>query len=188
MAKRDARKTKPARRSRSSTKKRNRQTQILNSAIVVLSVTCLAFVTSIVQRHIRGGELIEELTRDLSPPNLSVENYEQSSLSEIEVEVLNGCGVKGAAQQMTDFLRTRYIDVVKTENADHFDYATTLIIQRNQFMENSYKLAELLNISKKDTTRLMFQPDLSLAADITLIIGKDYAQIKPLKIFLSRQP
>ena len=89
---------------------------------------------------------------------------------------------------MTDFLRTRYIDVVKTENADHFDYATTLIIQRNQFMENSYKLAELLNISKKDTTRLMFQPDLSLAADITLIIGKDYAQIKPLKIFLSRQP
>lgn len=55
-------------------------------------------------------------------------------------------------------------------------------------MENSYKLAELLNISKKDTTRLMFQPDLSLAADITLIIGKDYTQIKPLKEFLSRQP
>ena len=187
MAKRGARKTKPVRR-RPSTKKRNHQAHAPNSAIVVLSIVCLAFVTSILQRHIRGGELIEEFTRDMSPPDLSIKNYEQSSLSDIEVEVLNGCGVQGAAQQMTDYLRSRYIDVVKTENADHFDYATTLIVQRNEFMENSYKLAELLNISKQDTTRLMFEPDLSLAADITVIIGKDYKKIEPLKKFLSRQP
>ena len=65
---------------------------------------------------------------------------------------------------------------------------SSTLVQRNEFMENSYKLAELLNISKQDTTRLMFQPDLSLAADITVIIGKDYKKIEPLKKFLSRQP
>lgn len=129
MAKRGARKKRSAR-SRPS-KKRNRKASILNGTIVVLSIACLAFVTSTIQRHIRGGDLIEESTRDLSPPDLSIRNYEQSSLSNIEVEVLNGCGVNGAAQQMTDYLRSRYVDVIKTENADHFNYATTLIVQRN---------------------------------------------------------
>jgi len=159
-----------------------------NTAIAILSLICLAFVTSIVHRYWRGGTHIETPVFSPSPPNLTIDYHEQSTFTSIEVEILNGCGVKGIAQQFTDFLRSHQIDVVRTENANHFDYETTFIIQRNQFVESSYRIAELLKIPKSDTTRILIQPDLSLEADVTLIIGKDYTHLRSFQEFLSKQP
>ena len=38
-----------------------------------------------------------------------------------QVEVLNGCGVPGVANQFTDFLRSRGYDVVRFTNAQRYD-------------------------------------------------------------------
>lgn len=122
------------------------------------------------------------------PPSLIIDYEEESPFSSVEVEVLNGCGVQGLAQQFTDFLRSHGVDVIKTENADRFEYQKTLIIQRNQFVESSYRIAELLDIPKSDTTRMLIQPDLSLETDVSLIIGKDYTRIGPFQDFLSTLP
>ena len=114
--------------------------------------------------------------------------YEESPFSTIEVEVLNGCGVAGIAHRFTDFLRSYHFDVIRADNADRFDYETTQIIQRSERMESAYRLAEVLGIPKSDTTKIRIKPDLSLATDVTLIIGKDYNTIKPFQKFLRTQP
>ena len=44
---------------------------------------------------------------------------------DIEVEILNGCGEKGAADLYTVFLRHHGFDVVDFKNASHFNYNKT---------------------------------------------------------------
>lgn len=154
---------------------------------MLLALICVAFIVSIIQRQWRGGSLMADRSLS-SPPGLLIDYRDESPVSAIEVEVLNGCGIPGLAQKFTDFLRTRQVDVINSDNADHFDYEKTLIIQRNQFVERSYRMAEILSIPKSDTTRILIRPDLSLATDVTVILGKDYNQIKPFRQFLSRQP
>ncbi|MBC8174163.1 MAG: LytR C-terminal domain-containing protein [Candidatus Marinimicrobia bacterium] len=174
---------------KSSRKKRsNNRIPLMNTTIVLLSVICLGFLFSIIQRSWRGSIRINQDRRNISPPQLITTSYEESPFSSIEVEVLNGCGVKNLAQHFTDYLRTRHIDVVNTENANHFNYPRTHIIQRSQFFEGSYRVAELLNIPKSDTTRILLKPNLSLDHDVTLVIGQDYNTIKPFRDFLKTQP
>ncbi|MEE9168047.1 MAG: LytR C-terminal domain-containing protein [Candidatus Neomarinimicrobiota bacterium] len=188
MAVKRGRKKKPSSRKKSRRTPAQSIFSFQNTAILLLSLACVAFVTSILHRYFRGGTPVGSELFSSSPPGLSVNYEEAPPLSAIEVEVLNGCGVQGLGQQFTDFLRSHQVDVVKTENAGGFDYEKTLIIQRNEIMGNSYRIAELLNIPKSDTTRLLIQPDLSLETDVTLIIGKDYTTIEPLQEFLSTPP
>lgn len=161
---------------------------LLNLTIVLLGLVSLAFVVSLVHRTWRGGSLFADRPGSPLPPRLIVDYRQEVPMSVIEVEVLNGNGVYGLAAQFTDFLRSKGFDVVNSGNADHFDYPTTLVIQRSERVESSYRMAELLNISKSDTSRLVVQPDLSLATDITVIVGKDYKTIKPFRDFLTHQP
>lgn len=149
---------------------------------------CLVFIASVVHRYWRGGTPVQSGPGASPPPDLIIDLREESIENPIEVEVLNGCGMQGLGQQFTDFLRSHQIDVVKTENADHFQYEKTVIIQRNQYVESSYFIADILKIPKNDTTRILIQPDLSLETDVTLIVGKDYANIKPFQDYLSKHP
>ena len=159
-----------------------------NTAIAILTIFCLGFIASTVQRYWRGGTRFGDSVDAVTPPRMMIDFDEQIPWSPVEVEVLNGCGVQGLGLQFTDFLRSNQIDVIRTENASRFDYETTIIIQRNEFMESSYRIAELLKIPRSDTLRIILQPDLSLETDVTLILGKDYPEIKPFQEFLSKQP
>lgn len=97
-------------------------------------------------------------------------------IQKIQVEVLNGCGVAGVASRLTDYLRDQDIDVVSTGNYKSFNVSTSFIFNRSGKTENSQQIAELLGL---DVQNIRESIDTSLQMDATVVIGKDYKNIKP---------
>ena len=158
-----------------------------NVALVLLSITSVAFVASVVNRHMRGGMTIQDFRQE-APPTLTVAAYDNSLLRDIEVEVLNGCGINGLAQQFTDYLRDKHLDVIRTEDADNFHYDKTIVILRRDEFKKVAQVAKLLDISPRDSIRVFVDPDGSLLTDVTIVIGSDYLNISPVQRFLASQP
>ncbi len=158
-----------------------------NVALVLLSITSVAFVVSVVNRHLRGGMTIQDFRQE-APLALTVAAHDNSLLRDIEVEVLNGCGINGLAQQFTDYLRDKHLDVIRTEDADNFHYDKTIVILRRDEFEKVAQVAKLLDISPRDSIRVFVDPDGSLLTDVTIVIGSDYLNISPVQRFLASQP
>ena len=166
-------------------KRRSSGDTLLNSAIAVLSVVLIVFIISFSGRYTRGGLQIDTASlNQQSEPLLATQYYEMNPIQDIEIEILNGCGEAGLAAKISDYLRSQQIDVVRSENADHFNYTTTMIIQRNEMVEYVRKVAAALDIDITDENRVLVIPDPNRDVDITLIIGKDYTNIKPVAKFL----
>ena len=110
-----------------------RQMGIVNAGIGVMSVLLFAFIFSFSTRQTQTGVPIKAVTFPTSDeaPKLATEIYEANPVLDIEVEIPNGCGEPGVAAKFSEFLRDKRVDVVRSENADNFDYSTTLLIQRN---------------------------------------------------------
>ena len=87
------------------------------------------------------------------------------------VLVLNGCGAEGAADKMTDFLRTKKIDVKNTGNAASWNYPFTLVISRSADMTVARQIAKAL---RTDHIVLIRKEDRTY--DATVIIGPDYRE------------
>ena len=81
--------------------------------------------------------------------------YEKETGHRIQIEILNGCGVVGLASKVSDLLRDNNIDVVRSENADNFNYGETYIIINNS---NKLSLAkELIALLKINDNRATIQ-------------------------------
>ena len=89
----------------------------------------------------------------------------------IQVEVLNGCGVTGVGDGLTDILRAKGIDVVKTGNYRSFDIENTFIIDRLGKIETADRVADSLNLNKRF---IITEKNKSYFLDLTIVIGKDY--------------
>lgn len=94
----------------------------------------------------------------------------------ISVEVLNGCGVNGVAQMMTDFLRLNDIDVLITEDADNSRYPETIIIGRDLLHDYTEIISQLTGIDNRTVDNVT-----ESTVNVTIIIGKDYKNFKPFK-------
>lgn len=101
------------------------------------------------------------------PPPAPVE-----PVKKYQVEVLNGTGIKGLAQKLTDSLRAHGFDVVKTSNFESRDVSESFVINRSGKGEAAKRVAELLGIKKivPQTT-----PDLML--DVTVVLGHDFRKL-----------
>jgi len=164
------------------------QNSIVNSAIAILSLLLIAFIFSFSRQYTQKGVPIKTTFPSLpDQTRLAVEIYEQNPVLDIEVEVLNGCGEAGLAGKVSEFLRNNRIDVVRSENADHFGYDRTLLIQRNEKFENLKTVSATLGFDLNDKSRVLVQPDANSDVDLTLIIGKDYKTIRPLTDFLNHK-
>ncbi len=158
---------------------------LLNGLIGVLSIFLIAFIYSISQKSVRNGVSMDVTFPETSDQSLlAVDIYEENPVLDIEVEVLNGCGITGVAGEISEFLREHQIDVVRSENADHFQYTRTLIIQRTENAAGLAAVVKALNIELDDRSRVLIQPDSSSDVDVTLIIGGDYRSIQPIGDFL----
>jgi hypothetical protein len=158
---------------------------LLNGLIGVLSIFLIAFIYSISQKSVRNGVPMNVTFPETSDQSLlAVDIYEENPVLDIEVEVLNGCGITGVAGEISEFLRERQFDVVRSENADHFQYTRTLIIQRNENVDGLAAVVKALNIKLDDRSRVLIQPDPASDVDVTLIIGSDYRSIQPIGDFL----
>ncbi len=158
---------------------------VVNSGIAILSLLLIAFIFSFSSRQTQNGVPIEVKFPSLpNAPRLAVEVYENNPVLEIDIEVLNGCGEPGLASQFSEFLRSERVDVVRSDNANHFEYSQTILIQRNENVEGLRLVAAALGFDINNHEQVKIEIDSDLDVDMTLIIGKDYRSIKPVSNYL----
>ena len=157
----------------------------LNAAIGIVGVLLLGFIYSFSRNVTHTGVPIEVTFPKIDPRPLAVEVYQKNPIQNIKVEVLNGCGLKGIAARTADFLRANHVDVVRSDNADHYDYPNTLIISRNENVESLKAVSRSFGVTLDDKTHIMTDPDESLGVDVTVILGKDITNFTAISDFIS---
>jgi hypothetical protein len=90
------------------------------------------------------------------------------------IQVLNGCGLAGAADRVTDFLRLKKFDVKYKGNAETWNYPLTMVISRTADMTIARQVAAAL---KTDRCVLMRNGDSTY--NVTVIIGPDFEERIP---------
>ena len=160
----------------------------LNAAIGIVGVLLLGFIYSFSRNVTHSGVPIEVTFPKIEVPSLAVEVYQANPIQNIKVEVLNGCGIKGIAARTADFLRTHQVDVVRSDNADRYDYPNTVIISRNENVESLKAVSRSFGISMNDETHILIVPDESLGVDVTVILGKDIYDFPELSSLIPTDP
>jgi capsular polysaccharide biosynthesis protein len=132
----------------------------LNSAIGFLSVLLL-------------GLLIALFTRIIYPRIFNQRADQTTELigSIIQLEVLNGCGEAGIANNFTNHLRNNGFDVVEVGNFERFDVEETFVISRSSSPNNARRVANALGIPEKNIIR---EESSDFYLDVTVVLGKDY--------------
>lgn len=99
---------------------------------------------------------------------LRFETPTQEDLS-ASVEVLNGCGIVGAAAQVADRLKSEGFNVTRQANAPEFNYDRCLIITRKGTTAGVVRIARLLKCGNvREEAKADGKPD------VTIIVGRDY--------------
>lgn len=94
----------------------------------------------------------------------------------IQIDLLNGCGVSGAASKFTGYLRARGYDVVEMKNYKTFDVKESLVIDRNGDVETAKKVAYALGVAEKN---IIQQINHDYFVDVSVVVGKDFSLLKP---------
>ena len=169
-------------------KSRGKNTQkmgLINAAIAVMSLLLVAFIFSFSGRQTQTGVPIEVKFPSLTDtPRLATEIYDDNPVLDVEIEILNGCGEPGLAAKFSNFLRQNRFDVVRSENADHFDYDKTILIQRSENISGLKLVADALGFNMENTDQVITSVDPNLDVDLTLIIGKDFQSITSIQSYL----
>ena len=168
-------------------KKSKSQTKfVYNILIVVLAIVVFGFIYSFIKNSLSDGVTIDDpQLNNEQKEQLAIDLYEENPILDIKIEVLNGCGEKGIAAKVADFLRTEHIDVIRSENADNFDYDRTVLIHRSENLYDLKTLAKVLNFDISNEAQVLIQPSSKADVDLTLILGEDYQSVKPLKVYLA---
>jgi LCP family protein required for cell wall assembly len=112
---------------------------------------------------------IQQVVASLYGPPSTDED--QASGENARIQVRNGTYRPQLAQIAADELRWHGLKVVDTSPADNPDYANTRILVFNDKPETVSLLVQVLKVQPKNVIQ---QPDPGQAADIQVILGKDY--------------
>lgn len=94
------------------------------------------------------------------------------------IQVLNGCGINGAAGAVADYLRSRGFDVkdiddARDENgAKVWNYDTTIVVSRKKNMEIARAVSKALG-----TGKLILLRNDDIMYDVTVYLGEDFGEI-----------
>lgn len=143
----------------------------LSTVIILLVFVNLVFIASV---------LIKSLMADQAPATVSRPQVQRAVTPErerlLKVEVLNGCGISGIANGLTDYLRKRDVDVVYFGNFESFSISETLVIDRRDYgLKNARTIGNIIGV-KDDRMFPQLSPERQL--DVTIIIGKNYNKLK----------
>jgi hypothetical protein len=143
--------------------KRKRRGILFNGVILVLSLVVGYLAYSLVDRTIIAPP-VDPMREDVNPGEV------------IQIDVLNGCGVDGAASVFTSYLRGRGYDVVEMRNYKTFDVVHSLVIDRKGNLETAKKVAYALGVREDNIVQ---QLNADYYVDASIVIGKDYKSLKP---------
>ena len=102
-----------------------------NIAILGLSVIIAIALFSAVDKIFYSDNKIEFNTNTDLASLLTVSKYEEEMGMKIEIQLLNGCGKKGLAENYAKFFLEYGHDVLEKRNAIHFNYKYTEIKQED---------------------------------------------------------
>ncbi|HEX7342681.1 MAG TPA: LytR C-terminal domain-containing protein, partial [bacterium] len=106
------------------------------------------------------------LTADMPPP------------SEIQIQVLNGCGTPGVAGKVRGVLRQRGFDVLSFGNANSQSYEGTVIWARSELPFSELAARRLANSLGISADQVSIHENLGMGdIDVTLILGSDYQKL-----------
>lgn len=137
---------------------------VLNAAIGFLSLLLFLLIFGLFSRVVFPR--VQNQRADRSPELIG---------EVIQLEVLNGCGVAGLANDFTSVLRKNGFDVVETGNFDNFNMEQTLVISRTHNTENARRVARSLGISEEN---VIVEASDDFYLDATVVIGSDYQSLK----------
>ncbi len=142
---------------------------ILNGAIILFLLLVCYLGFSLINNSIKSNKSVQEITDTTK----SITN--QPNLS-IQLDVQNGTNENGAASRFTEYLRKSGVDVVEIGNYKSSDIERTLVIDRAGDKNKAKKVAMTLGVSEKN---IIQQLNNSLYLDVTVVIGKDFSELKP---------
>jgi len=87
------------------------------------------------------------------------------------IQVLNGCGITGAAGAAADFLRRHGFDIKNTGDADTWNYPFTIIVARTTDMSVARQVSGVLR-----TDKVVMLRDGEDIYDVTVVLGADFAE------------
>ncbi len=93
----------------------------------------------------------------------------------IQVNILNACGETGLAARVKDYMRFRGFDVVEIGNYHRIE-ESSIVFDRLGDLRSARKVAYALGISDSNVVSSI---DSNLYLRSTIIIGKDFALLKP---------
>lgn len=147
------------------------ETEALTSAIGAISDDNVALVPMPVKPLKLGDQTYFEPQReeiaDLLKSWWGVDPQDQEAA--VRVVIYNGSGAPGIAGEAAQVLIRSGFRVVDTKNADTFDYDTTRIVVRRGEAERGEAVREALGAGE-----VSVEPSDAEAADVIVIIGKDY--------------
>ena len=145
----------------------------LDSVIIILVLIIVIFGWSLSKSFIGETVIPNNVNQQIgSTQKIKLfENYDNQTL---KVGVLNGCGVSGVAKDFSNILQKQYnLTVVRTEDADNFDYDMTKIVIINESNPNIENLLTILGMTINHEN-VEFNSSYNPQEDIQIIIGKDY--------------
>ena len=137
------------------------QSLFLNVSIIILSLVVIFLAYTLLNKL------------NIFNPTPRNENSKKN-IQVILVEVLNGCGVTGIADRITDSLRVKNVDVVNTGNYRSFDIDNTIVIDRTGNLTSAKYVAQSIGINER---QIIQQKNKNYFLDVTVIVGKDYNQL-----------
>lgn len=135
-------------------------TYVLNALIAILLIAMGYFSSAFIARNNHSSM---EDKGSAKPPRI------------VQLDVLNGCGVKGAGAKFTDYLRTNGFDVVEMKNYKSFGVPQTLVVDRVGDLTAARRVAAALGVGEKNVVQQL-NPDYFV--DVSIIIGADYNNLR----------
>lgn len=87
------------------------------------------------------------------------------------IEVLNGCGINGAANKVADYLRRANFDVKNVDNAENWNYPFTLVVSRKTDTTIASQIAKVLK-----TDKMVIIRNNENSYDVTVYTGPDFGE------------
>ncbi|MGB9695652.1 MAG: LytR C-terminal domain-containing protein [Ignavibacteria bacterium] len=143
---------------------------LLNVTIIILLGLCGYLIISLIlsaysEKKPGQREAIDTIIHPTKQPNFS-----------IQIRIENGTGENRIGATFREYLKKKGYDVVELDNYKSTEVEKTLIIDRIGDLKKAIRIAEALGVSQRNIVQMI---DPTKFVDATVIIGKDYKELKP---------
>ena len=147
--------------------KKNLLNYTLNISIILITALCIYLAYSMIMNSTgsRGDNLSDTAKKQITnQPNLS-----------IQINILNATGENRIGARFRDYLKAKGFDVVDMGNYKA-EVEKTMVLDVIGDIRKAKRVADAVGISHRNVVQ---QLDKTKYIDATVIIGKDYTELKP---------